>query len=212
MADQTSDLAGEIAYVRALAEEGRNAPLVNGLFYVIWGGLITAGALVEYAVRTQILEVDGAASWFIWLSVFALGWGASRLAGARMGRKPGAQSIGNRTAASAWLAVGLFATGFWLTMTLAHDNYAHEGVPDYFLFGTLFPVAFGLYGIAFFATATAAQLPWLRYFAFAAWAFSFAALFLLGQPAQMLLAAAGTFACAVVPGVMLMRREPSDIV
>jgi hypothetical protein len=103
-------------------------------------------------------------------------------------------------------------SGFWLTLFLVHDRYVAAGVPSYFLFSLMFPIAFGLYGVAFFASATAAKLDWLRWFALAAWAFSFAALFFLTSPAQMLIAALGSFVCALLPGVILMRREPSEIV
>jgi len=208
----TDDIKDDLAYVRAMAEEGRTAPLVSGVLYVLWGSLVGAGALAEYVVWAGVVSLGPNISWLIWAGVFIAGWGFSRIVGARIGQKPGAQTIGNRTAASAWFAVGLFATGFWLTMTFAHDNYTSSGVPAYFLFGLMFPVAFGLYGIAFFASATAAQALWLRWFAFAAWSFSFVAMFLIGNPLQMVVAALGSFVCAVAPGLILMRNEPSEIV
>lgn len=210
--NETTDLTDEIAYVRALAEEGRNAPLVGGLSYVVWGSLISIAALVQFADEVGVLPLGGLLAWAPWLLVFTLGWMFSFWIGPRKHRKPGSRTVGNRTANSAWFAVGLFTSGFFATLFFTHDQYQALGVPPYFLFGLMFPVAFGLYGVAFFASATAARLGWLRWFAGAAWAVALGGLFLLDSPYQMLLAAIGILACAVAPGLLLMRREPSDIV
>ena len=212
MTTKQENMADELAYVRSLAEEGRNAPLVGGLIYVIWGALIGSAALVQYANTAGMISLEGAIGWAPWFGAFIFGWVLSFIAGRRARTKFGARTIGNRTAGAAWFAVGLFASGFWITLFLIHDRYTAIGIPDYFLFSLMFPVAFGLYGVAFFASATAARLDWLRWFALAAWAFSFATLFLLDSAMQMLVAGVGTFVCALVPGLILMRREPSDIV
>lgn len=206
------EMADELAYVRALAEEGRNAPLVGGAIYAIWGGLIAIAALVQFAMQTGLIALSGPVGWSHWLAAFALGWGLSVLVARRAGGKPGALTVGNRTAAAAWRAVGLFITGFFLTLFLVHDRFTGAGLPAYFLFSLMFPVAFGLYGVAFYASAAAARIDWLKGFAFAAWGFSFASLFLLTSPYQMLVAAAGSLISASVPGLILMRREPAEIV
>lgn len=212
MTTERQDLSDELAYVRSLAEEGRYAPLVGGINYVVWGALIGTAALIQYANFAGYLTLKGWIGWAPWFAAFVLGWVGSTFLSRRAGRKPGARTVGNRTAAAAWLAVGLFMTGFFATVMIVHDNFVAEGVPPYFLFGLMFPVAFGLYGVAFFASATAAKLDWLRWFALAAWGFSFASLFLIGDSLQMLVAGIGTYVCALLPGAILMRREPSEIV
>lgn len=211
-AAETKDLSDEIAYVRALAEEGRNAPLVGGLSYVVWGTLISLAAFAQFAEAMGVIRLEGALEWAPWVLVFALGWAFSFWLGPRMRRMSGSRTVGNRTANSAWFATGLFSSGFFATLFFAHDRYAELGVPPYFLFGLMFPVALGLYGVAFFASATAARLDWLKWFAGAAWAVGLAMLFLLDSPYQMLVAALGILVCAVAPGLLLMRRQPSDIV
>ena len=40
MTGSKEELVSELAYVRTLAEEGRDAPLIGGRYYVIWGGLM----------------------------------------------------------------------------------------------------------------------------------------------------------------------------
>ncbi|MFQ5564634.1 MAG: hypothetical protein ACE5FO_13820 [Parvularculaceae bacterium] len=210
--DLAPDLAEDLAYVRALAEEGRDAPLVGGLFYAIWGGLCALAAFTVYLDGVGAIDLGGFAGWAPWVGAMTLGWAASLAIGRRAHRKPGAATVGNRMAFSVWFAVGVFLTAFWFTLMAVHDNYVDAGLKPYFIFGLMFPVAFGLYGVAFYATAVAARLSWLKIVAVAALAFSMASLFFLSSVHQYLVAAAGSFFCAFLPGVILMRREPSEIV
>lgn len=207
-----SEIASELAYVRALAEEGRFAPLLGGRIYVLWGSLMALAAFATWLDAIGVAGFENVAGWTIWLAAGAVGWGVSFLFSARARRMPGAATVGNRTARAAWLAVGLFVSLFFATLMLVHDDYVGVGLPRYFLFSLMFPVAFGLYGVAFFATAAAARATWFRYVAILAWGFSIGGMFLLASPHQMLLAAAGSVCCAVLPGAALMRGEPRDIV
>lgn len=209
---RTDNIHDDLAYVKALAEEGRDTPLVGGIMYVIWGGLIGAAALISYAADVGWINAAFATGYPIWLTAIGLGWVLSFAVGRGAHRKPGATTLGNKTAASVWCAVGIFMTGFWLTLMLVHDNFTGAGVPPYFLFGLMFPIAFGLYGVAFFATSTAGRVGWLRWVAVAAWIFSGVALALLGSVHQLLVGAIGSFVCAMAPGLILMRNEPSEIV
>lgn len=213
MTSSNDDLASDLAYVRSLAEEGRDTPLVGGLYYVIWGGLMGLAALIVYLHLIDVIAIELAGGFAPWIVAGAIGWVLSFTLGPRTGAKPGAQTLGNKTAFSVWLAVGIFMTLLFVGMMLTHQKYANAfGAPGYFLFTFMFPVAFGVYGIAFFATATAARLTWLRWFAVLAWGFSLISLFLMGSAHQLLVGAVGTFVCAALPGIILMRREPSEIV
>jgi hypothetical protein len=206
------DLAGEIAYVRTLAEEGRNAPLVGGVLYVIWGGVIGFAATLTYLEVAGLIALPFVGGLPFWVGAIAIGWGASFLFGPRAFRKPGALTIGNKTASAAWFAIGVFMSLFWIAAMAFRDHFKVAGMEPQFIFGLMFPIAFGLYGVAFYATAVAARLDWMRGFAIAAWIFSVAALYFIGDAKQLLLGAVGSLVCAVLPGFILMRREPSDVV
>ncbi|MCA8887896.1 MAG: hypothetical protein KDA46_03635 [Parvularculaceae bacterium] len=214
MSDQSrADLAGELAYVRSLAEEGRNAPLVGGVLYVIWGGVVGVSALISYLHAAGIIGVASfVGGWTYWLGALSLGWALTFYFVRRTGLKPGAMTVGNKTAGAAWLGVGIFLMVFWVSLMVLHDNFSEYGIKPYVLFSLMFPVAFGVYGIAFFATAAAAQLNWMRGFAIAAWIFSVASLYYFGDVRQPLIGALGSFCCALLPGLILMRQEPSDTV
>ena len=208
----TDDIRDDLAYVKALAEEGRDTPLVGGVMYVIWGGLISASALFVYVQALGLLDLGVVGYWSPWIVAFAAGWILSMTFGPRTGAKPGASTLGNRTASAVWFAVGVFMTGFWFTLMAVHDNYTDVGVPPYFLFSLMFPVAFGLYGIAFYATAAAGRAPWLKWIAFVAWGCSALSLSLMTSGHQMLVGGLGSFVCVVLPGIAMMRAEPSETV
>lgn len=207
------DLASEIAYVKTLAEEGRNAPLVGGALYLIWGLVIGVAAFVTWLRAAAVVAVPGfIGDTIFWIIAIAVGWGLSFFIGPKIGAKPGALTIGNKTATAAWFGVGVFLLIYWLALIALQGRFAAAGVPPNAMFGTMFPVVFGVYGIAFYTTASAARLDWMRGFAIAAWIFSVASLYYLSDATQLLIAAAGSLICAALPGVLLMRREPSDIV
>ena len=208
----TDDIRDDLAYVKALAEEGRDTPLVGGIHYVIWGSIIGTAAFLSYANTMSWFAFPFASAYPFWIVALSLGWIASFTFGRLTRRKPGAATLGNKTAMSVWFAVGIFMTGFWLTLMVVHDNFASLGVPPYFLFGMMFPIAFGLYGVAFYATATAGRARWLMFVAGASWIFSILALLTLGTAHQSLVGALGSLCCAVLPGVFLMRGEPSEVV
>lgn len=205
-------LAGEVAYVKALAEEGRNAPLVGGVLFLIWGALMGLAALATYASASGAIDVPFVGGLWFWVAALVVGWAASFYYGARSGAKPGALTVGNKTARAAWTAVGVFMSVFWIAAIIFKTRLAGAGFETRFVFGLMFPLAFGLYGIAFFATAAAARLDWMRGFAIASWMFSVAALYFIGDARQFLVGAAGSLLCAGLPGLLLMRREPSEIV
>lgn len=208
----TDDIKDDLAYVRALAEEGRDTPLVNGLTYVIWGLLIGMTSLLGYADNMNVLSLGPLEGIWIWVIAIATGWAVSMYVGRRSYSKPGASTLGNRTAAAVWLAVGIFVTGFWITLMIVHDNFTDLGVPPYFLFNLMFPMAFGLFGVAFFATATAARLGWMRWVSVAAWICAAASLALMSSVHQPLVGGLGTLLCTALPGFILMRSEPSEVV
>lgn len=208
----SEDLASEIAYVKTLAEEGRNAPLVGGVLYLAWGVIIASAAFLTYLRMIDAIKISFVGDFGFWIGALAIGWGVSFLHGRRKWAKPGALTIGNRTANSAWLAVGLYVSLFWAAALAFRGHFDSIGIDPGTIFGMMFPIAFGLYGIAFYATAVAARLDWMRGFAVAAWIFSLACLYFIGDPRHFLAGAAGSVICAALPGVILMRREPNAIV
>ena len=200
----------DLAYVRAIAEEGRNVPLVGGPMFLIWGTVISVAAFCQFLRDAGAgFPVRSAALWSIAL---ALGWIVSFIVGKQISSSPGSSTAGNRVAAAAWMSCGIFITVFWLSILGALILLPDGGFPFGYLGAAMFPVAFGLYGLAFMVTAVAANLDWMRWVAGISWVISSLMIFTLNSEFNMLIASAGTVAVALVPGLILMRNQPSDTV
>ena len=55
--EDEKNLASEIAYVKTLAEEGRNAPLIGGVFYLIWGVTLAIACFLTWLRATDVAGV-----------------------------------------------------------------------------------------------------------------------------------------------------------
>lgn len=207
------DLASEMAFVKTLAGESRNAPLAGGALYAIWGAVIGTAAFLSWLRSAEVMALPGFVGglWF-WAAALAVGCGLSFLLGPKIAAKPGAPAVGSKTEMSVWFGAGIFMLIYWLSIVVLHDNFEAAGVKPYALFGTMFPVAFGVYGVALHTTAIAGRLDWMRGFVVAAWIFSVASFYYFGEAKQLLVASVGSFVCAAFPGLILMRLGPSDVV
>lgn len=202
----------DLAYIKAIAEEGRNTPLIGGRNFMVWGSLVGTAALVVFLMEIDV--IPGFDQMMLWTGTLVLGWVLSFVLNGKSDERPGASSLSNRTVNAAWFACGIFVTIYWLSIVAASLLVQEGGYPVRFLLATMFPVAFGLYGLAFFATAVVAHQPWYQWISVVSWAIACALLLCLSvaPSAYMLIAAIGTYAVVLVPGYVMLRNEPSDIV
>lgn len=200
----TEDAAKDLAFVRTLAEEGRTAPLLGGAHLVAFGALTAGAYLGHYAILTYADP--------IWLLANWMGFGV--LAGvvggaldARMRAKPGFTAVTNRVDTAVWGGVG--AAGFAIAvaalarLVLEDDVGAPNVIPG---------AAFALYAAAMLTTATLSGDKIMRVSGWLAVAAAIVALVVQAQPWMYLFAAAGAVVVLLLPGLALMRREPSEVV
>lgn len=202
------DLAADLAYVRAMAEEGRHAPLLGGSFLMFWGVLNPIAYLTHWAVLEGALPDGGGIAFaFVWGGyglVAAIGSMALR---GHSKDKPGRTAIGVRAESAIWagvgMAIGVVALGCIGRMVLEDDTSAPNGIMG--------PVL-ALFGTALTTTAMMARERWL--FAFALIAYAAGALLTVFANASWAypVAAAANVIVLAIPGAVLLRREPSAIV
>ena len=204
--------SNDLAYVRAIAEEGRNAPLTGGLMFVWWGSVIGLAALVQYVSDIGLVKWPVDMLWR-WTIALAIGWGAGFWVERKFVTKiPGGTTFGNKTSTAAWAGVGIFMTVYFLGLTAALFIMKDKGFPIEYLFGSMFPVVFGLFGVTYLVTSVAANLQWMRNISIVSWVLMVAMIFSLNSSHGMLLGALGCFALMVVPGLILMRQQPTDVI
>jgi hypothetical protein len=199
------ELLQDLAYARTLAEEGRQTPLIGGGYLVLFGVLLAIAYLTQYAGLTGAMPRDYVG--FIWIA-----FGVTALIGCLILRfrnrdMPGAASISNRADRAVWQGVTWAILFVVLGAVLRGILY-----DDYIATSAIMAAGFGLYGVALYSTASLSGHMWMRAFAWLAWSVSFTLWFFLGEVWGYLAAAAGAVLVLLIPGVILMRAEPSKVV
>jgi len=205
--DQVQSVHDDIAYMKALAQEGRQAPLLGGSILISAGVIFGLASIVAYGIDSGILDVPPVA--------YAILWGGAMLAFfavliwqiRKTDRKPGAQSAANRASGAGWMGVGLGI--FVMSLSMAVIGWkTHSTIPS-----LIFPsLIFALYGSGWAVSATMSDQKWQWKLAIACWIAAPLIAFLTGSPLMWLAYAAGLFLFALVPGVLLVRQEPSEVI
>ena len=179
----------DLARLRAIAEQGRGAPLLGGWHLILWGGAMSLALLINWAVIQNILPWPDYALAISWFGIVLVAWAASILLGRRQADKPGAYSVGNRVERTVWMTAGAFLS------TLSAALFVRASLDDdpaaWRLFTMMAPVMFGAYAISLHASAVASDNGRSKPYVPVALAFTAATAFLIGDPAQYLVAAAG---------------------
>ena len=197
------------AYIRDLAEAGEKAPLLGGRYLVWWGSLTTLAYLAQYAILERLFGLPPQSLAFLWGGYVILGLGGSFSMHRTFGpEKPGAASTGNRVSALVWKSAGLFLgayfTGAFFKVALISDNV------DPFIWSV--PLVVGVYGLAQYAGGVIASSRVLTLAGQAALIATVPAVMLVGSTLSWLLGAAVAAFCILLPGILLMRNEPSATV
>ncbi|MBY9066150.1 hypothetical protein K1X12_04520 [Hyphomonas sp. WL0036] len=201
-------LAEDLSYIRDLAESGQNAPLLGGRFLAMWGGLVTAAYIGHYLISAGVFGENGAAYLYMWLAFGILGGLGQFLMVSRMGPKPGQASAGNRVQTVLWTTAGLFLFVYFVSL-MARVMLTGEGVEGFYW---SVPMVLGLYGIGQFVTGAISGQGALKFAGIAAFAGVAATVFMTGTEYIWLAGAGAAFLAVCVPGIMMMRAEPSDTV
>lgn len=203
-----NSLSSDLAYVRDLAEAGQNAPLLGGRFLAMWGGLVTLAYTGHYLIATGAFGLEPSAYWIMWLAIGAVGGIGQYLLVSSVRDKPGGASAGNRVQSILWTTSGMFLFVYFVGL-MARVYFTGEGVEGFYW---SVPMVLGLYGIGQFVTGAMTGSTALKFAGIAAFAGVLAATFLTGTEYIWLVGAASAFAAVFVPGLMMMRAEPSETV
>lgn len=205
--DQLQSVREDIAYMRAMAQEGRKTPLLGGSILIAAGLIFGTASVAHYAVTAGILDLPP--------TVFAGVWGAALVAffivltilNVRIGKKPGAYSPVNKSTGAAWMGVGIGI--FVMSIAMAIVVWKTQSETPFLLFPSLI---FALYGAGWAVSATMSDKKWLWWLAIGAWIGAPVIALLTGEPEQYLAYAVGLLLLTVVPGVAMVRQEPAEVI
>ena len=197
----------DLAFMKALAQEGRRAPLLNGRSLLAAGVIYGLTSLAAWAVWTGVVHVSPWWRGGVWAAATAIYlpfiWLSKRSACDR----PGATAVTNVAVKTAWRALGYSILAMVLVNTLAawreHSTMVWDTFPCLVLV---------FYGAGWMVSAAMSDRRWIVWVA----AGCFVAALLVGYLSDHLLVfpvfAAAFFLLVALPGWLLMRAEPSDLV
>jgi len=206
MSEQTDTLKDDIAFMRALAQDGRRGPMIGGATLVSAGVIFSIATLVCWAMATGLIAAQ--AAWFLgdWVAAMGIHVAVMAILVGRWRRKghPGAAGAANRAFRWAWSACGwsiavIFA-GSALTVWRTHSWMVFASFPTIIL---------ALYGAAWSVSAAMSDRKWMRWVAVGSFAAALGMALVPDVSAGYLAFAAALILLAAVPGYILMREEPS---
>ena len=207
MTRETQAIQDDIAYMRNLAHEGRHAPLLAGPILVTAAIVFGSTSLIQWAIQSGLIRLNPWSQLWIWVVAGAVFAVALTVLIGRIKKKSGFNSAGNKAVGSAWEAVGYGIFVTWLALvalSVKTGNWSWMAVMP-----TAVLVA---YGSAWMIAAAMTRTRWMSMTALAAYVGAVAVAWFVGSPLIYLAYAAVLFAVALVPGLILMRQEPAEIV
>ncbi|NBB64411.1 hypothetical protein GVN18_34700 [Pseudomonas sp. ODNR1LW] len=207
MTRDTQTIHDDIAYMRALAHEGRHAPLLAGPILVAAAVVFGGASLGQWALKTGVISLDPWAPLWLWVGSALVFAAALVVLIGRMKGRPGYNSSGNRAVGAAWSGVGFGIFVTWLALMALSVKSG-----SWMWMSVMPTVVLVAYGSAWMVGAAMTRLRWMSMTALLSYAGAVAVAWFADSPAIYLVYALVLAAVALIPGLILMRQEPSEIV
>ena len=201
MAEEIETLHADIAFLRGLAEAGREAPSrAGGALIAAAGAIYAIACVVHWAFHSGRLAAPAAMDGWIFPTIW-LGATAVFVASMRaLRRRYGDRAPSRRPAAAAWAGVG------WTIFALAGSIAVLSWRIDSDLPTLLFPsLILALYGLGWMVGAAASGRRWIWGVSIASYVMAVVVAWFSVAPEGMLVLAAALIALAFLPGLVLMR-------
>lgn len=203
MIDKTDDPAGDIAWMRRLAEEGADAPM-EGASILMSAGLIYGAASVFYWAQIEgLVPTESFGTGMGWLVATGLFLLVLAIVIPRLKRDGGVTTASNRASGTVWSALGWGIFALFLSMAVVGWRTGADGaLVAMSLSSSIIMVFYGI-GWAVSAAMYRSRLLW----GLAVGSFVAAPLLaaLTGRADQYLAYAAALFLLMALPGWLLMR-------
>jgi hypothetical protein len=205
----TASLTEDIAYLRDLAEAGRKAPLLGGRFLAWWGGLASLAYIGHFLIASGQAGLPPSALGWLWGGFVSIGFTGYFLLSVTFPKsKPGASSAGNRLTPTIFMAGGLALFAFFVGVVARSFV---DGAPSVGFYWSV-PLVLTVYGLGQLTSGLIADSKPLVFAGWGALIGVGLAAFFTSSNMIWLVGAATAALTVFLPGVLLMRREPSEIV
>lgn len=202
MTDAPSKIGEDIAYLKALAEEGRSSAVLAGPYMALGGGLFGVTSLFAYAIQAGFMPLTPQALGWIWPASGLAFVFAVPLLNRRTRSRMGSASALNETIGVVWTQAGIVIWVLFVALLWAGFRTSDWGVFN------IFPsVILALYGLCWMAAAHIGRTGWLRRVGIGSFIASVAVAGVSGSPLLWIAYAISLFALGFAPGLLLMRQE-----
>jgi hypothetical protein len=198
----------DLDYLRALAEEGQHAPLLGGRFALLWGILLSLTLTTHWLALTHRIPLGIENIGLAWFTMGITGGVISAFLGNRLRLKPGAGSVGNRVSQHAWTMSGWAIFTYAISIVIGRV-FGEATNAD---FDSIMPMAFCIYAIAYFTTGKLSGNKNMTFIAAIALIGAAITGALIHQSEAYLVATLFVVLTSVIPGIIMMRREPAQTV
>lgn len=199
--DPIDTVRDDIAYVRNLAQEGRNAPLLNGPIMVAAAVIFGLASVGQYAIQAGLIDTTPWAQLWLWIAAGVVFSIALFILIGRIKANPRSETQGAKAVGAAWSGVGFgifsiwvglmaigFTTGLWQVMS---------AMPI---------VVFAAYGSAWMVAGVMTGSRWMTFTAVACYVGAALLGVFVSSPIGYLVFAALLVFCALLPGLALTRQ------
>lgn len=197
MTEQNQSLREDIAFVRQLAEAGRDRPMLGGQILAMCGVVFGSASLAVWYM-SAVLGMPSSTAMIPWLVAFVV-WLALLIPMVRRARR-GENGL-QETVGAAWAGVGYAIFAIAVSLILIGQRL---GVPH--LMAAFPSVLMALYGAAWSVAATAFRKRWMHVVAIASFVMAPVNGWFATSMTIYLVYAISLFALLTVPGLHLIRQ------
>ena len=205
--EKIQNLKDDIAFMRALAQEGSSAPLLGGSILVSAGMTFGVAGLLHWAVETKLLNLPPVAFMVIWPGALVVFLASLYLLKGSVGGRPGSLSPVNKASGTAWASMGW--TIFVISLAIGILSWRTRSEIPALIFP---PLILGLYGMGWSIAAAMTGKRWIWMTAIGSYLAALVVAWLSIDPVVYLVYSAALLLLMALPGFVLMRQEPSDTI
>ena len=202
------ELLSDLNYVKTMAEEGAQTPLLGGRIGLMWGILMSLTFIGHWAFVSGHTGLPNQYLGFLWLGFAIIGSLLTFILDKTLTDKPGLSSVGNRVDSTVWMFFGalMFSCfiGFALIIALGKASYP--------LFDFMVAIGFTAQGMAYGIVSKMSGYKWLMLSSIAGFISGIVSFALFGSTTLYLFAALGAIATIVIPEIIMLRGEPKNVV